>query len=151
MWHSSHSVSFMYIQPIPYIHSYAHSQFCIHMHTHTFTGYIGKLNTHQGLYRALLRALEKDDAHHTQHAQRTERSSTSHTTEISTHKTKTPVHATDDSDQMYTREGGLSQEGRLVGLMLKRDFEKHGIHLPEETRAQLVALTVATSQVGMQV
>lgn len=44
----------------------------------------------------------------------------------------------------------LSEEGLLVAAMLRRDFEKHGIHLDAAAREDLVHLTVAASHVGMQ-
>lgn len=96
-------------------------------HTHSFLtrpphtrypAYIGQLNTHPGLYHALLRAMQRDD------------------------DVRSRPHAPHDV---------LSEEGLLVAAMLRRDFEKHGIHLAETAREDLVHLTVAASHVGMQV
>ena len=57
----------------------------------------------------------------------------------------------EDRSKPHSPAEVLSEEGRLVAAMLRRDFEKHGIHLEESARQDLVHLTVAASHVGMQV
>ena len=46
--------------------------------------------------------------------------------------------------------GGLSGETLLVGRMLRRDFEKFGVHLPADGQARLARLTAAALQLGMR-
>ena len=43
-----------------------------------------------------------------------------------------------------------SGEALLVGRMLRRDFEKFGVHLPVHGQARLARLTDAALQLGMR-
>ena len=46
--------------------------------------------------------------------------------------------------------GGLGGEALLVGRMLRRDFEKFGVHLPPRGQARLAGLTDGALQLGMR-
>ena len=46
---------------------------------------------------------------------------------------------------------GFTPEALRVGRTLKQDFEKAGIHLPEEKRSRLTALVDLERRIGMQI
>ena len=85
---------------------------------------------HKGLYAALIQALER--------AEQT-----------------SPALLADEMQrqgvcgQQVELRGALSTEGLLVGLMLKRDFERNGNHLGGADQCHLAELTERSLRLGM--
>ena len=85
-------------------------------------GYVQQLNTNESLYRVLVRALDR--------------------------------HTMDASNEVSPGGGcvnGYTPEALRVGRTLKHDFEKSGIHLPEEQRNSLTGLIDLERRIGMQI
>ena len=88
-------------------------------------GYVQKLNTNEQLYRHLVRSLDKH-------------SSMAGTT-------------LPESMHAGSAVAGYTPEALRVGRTLKHDFEKAGIHLPEEQRSRLTGLIDLERRIGMQI
>ena len=95
----------------------------MHSHRSVFAaGYVQQLNTNGSLYRLLVRALDR--------------------------------HSIDASNKVspgYGSVNGYTPEALRVGCALKHDFEKSGIHLPEEQRSRLTGLIDLERRIGMQI
>ena len=95
------------------------------MHSHesiSAAGYVQQLNTNESLYRLLVRALDR------------------HSVIASTRASSGGVSI-----------DGYTPEALRVGRALKHDFEKSGIHLPEEQRSRLTGLIDLERRIGMQI
>jgi mitochondrial intermediate peptidase len=93
-------------------------------------GYVHELNTHYGLYTALMHALRVWD--------REQAAGSS-------------GQVTRSSSKPVGNAGGFSEETVLVGRMLQRDFERYGVHLDGQRRDRMTALVAESQLLGMQV
>ena len=88
-------------------------------------GYVHSLNINEQLYSHLVRALDK------------------HSSAVSGFAAR----GVQDSKCIE----GYTPEALRVGRTLKHDFEKAGIHLPEDQRSRLSALVDLERRIGMQI
>jgi Zn-dependent oligopeptidase len=86
-------------------------------------GYVQQLNTHYGIYSALVRALEQQEA---------------------------AAAAAGAAAAAAGAGGGFSAEALLVGRMLRRDFERYGVHLSGERRDRMTELVQRGQVLGMR-
>ena len=96
-------------------------------------GQVEKLNTHEGLYSALVRALDGHDRKSAAAA-------------FSDSVSEAEQHS---NVQLPSREGVLTAEALRVGRSLRHDMEKAGIHLPHEQRSRLTELIGLERRLGM--
>ena len=101
------------------------------------TGYVEKLNTHEGLYGLLVRSLDRYDA-------AAARGSTSS-------GVSAPPEQPLGRQEEHGCVLGYTEEAVRVGRSLRRDFEKAGIHLPEHQRDRLVELTGLERRLGIAI
>ena len=104
-------------------------------------GYVQELNTHGGLYAALVRALEPHGAVSGSLAQPAgsqmqEAQFIPGTRDLDTHG-RLPASRSE------------AQEARRVGRALRRDMERAGIHLAGAARARLEVLSARTHELGL--
>ena len=92
-------------------------------------GYVQQLNTHYGIYSALARALEQQEAAAAAAA---------------------AGAAAGAAAAAAGAGGGFSAEALLVGRMLRRDFERYGVHLSGERRDRMTELVQRGQVLGMR-
>ena len=94
-------------------------------------GYVHELNQNKGLYDALAQSLR----HYERLASNTQASSSSAKIQNS----------------RAAEVEGYTAEAVMVGKLLLQDFEKAGIHLPEEQRNEISEVTSEVTQLGMAI
>ncbi|KAL4855723.1 Mitochondrial intermediate peptidase [Chlorella vulgaris] len=111
------------------------------------SGYVHELNTNYGLYSALARALRQHD---TAAAASTgaERHASAAGVLAASFTSAAGERAAEVSEAAAA--GGWDAEALLVGRMLKRDFERFGVHLDGEKRDRMTLLTHRSQALGMQ-
>lgn len=102
------------------------------------SGYVQELNTHFGIYSALVRSLELHDA----------AASAATAAAAAVGATEAAAAGTAEGS---TGSDGFTPEALLVGRMLRRDFERYGVHLPGERRDRMAALVQRGHQLGMAI
>jgi intermediate peptidase len=89
-------------------------------------GYVHSLNSHYGLYAALARSLPPDDA-----------------------STAACIEGAADAAAAAPLPRGFDAETLLVGRMLRRDFERAGVHLPAAAQDRAAELVATAHVAGM--
>ncbi len=104
------------------------------------SGYVQELNTHFGIYSALVRSLEQHDAAAGAAAAAAAGAAGRGAAALAGAVPRTAPGG-----------GGFTPEALLVGRMLRRDFERYGVHLPGERRDRMAALVQRGHQLGMAI
>lgn len=118
------------------------------------SGYVHELNTNYGLYSALARALRQHDTAAAastgaeRHASAAGVLAASFTSAAAAAGAAAGERAAEVSEAAAA--GGWDAEALLVGRMLKRDFERFGVHLDGEKRDRMTLLTHRSQALGMQ-
>jgi Zn-dependent oligopeptidase len=99
---------------------------------HQLAGFVHELNQNKGLYNALVRSLD----HHERLASHGGASTSS----------SPPSSAAAPGGPEVLE--GYTREAVLVGRLLVRDFEKAGVHLPDQQRQLTAELTARIGQTG---
>ena len=107
-------------------------------------GYVHDLNTHYGLYTALVHAMEP-----AQPTALPDSTTGSRSASASTAPPFPPSMSGSSSCQAWPP--GFCEETLLVARMLRRDFERYGVHLSGEARDRMTALVQETQELGMLV
>jgi Zn-dependent oligopeptidase len=98
-------------------------------------GYVQQLNTHYGIYTALVRALKQQEAEAASDAAAAATGA---------------AGAAAAAAPAASAGGEFSAEALLVGRMLRRDFERYGVHLSGERRDGMTALVQRGQVLGMR-
>ena len=93
-----------------------------------------ELNNNKGLYDALVQALDHHDR-----------------LQSHSHASTSSAHGGQSAAQAPLPLEGYTREALLVGKLLRRDFEKAGIHLDDRHRQEVAELTARIHQTGFQI
>lgn len=107
------------------------------------SGYVQELNTHFGIYSALVHSLERHEA----------AAAASAAAAAAGTGGAVPAAAAAAAAGVAAGPGagGFTPEALLVGRMLRRDFERYGVHLPGERRDRMAALVQRGHALGMAI
>ena len=111
-------------------------------------GYVQELNNHFGIYTALVRALEAQDA-----ACAAAAAAATPSTHGGGAAAAEAAAGAGGAAQGQHLPGGLgfSAEALLVGRMLRRDFERYGVHLPAVQQDAMAAAMQRAQRLGMAI